>query len=264
MPRMNEDINEEWLSDKSRFACDGLKRQRLTQPMVKVDSNSQSRSGSNFTIPQGCDGNLAPCSWEDAIVAVAKALDSSPPEQIAAVAGGQADGEALMAMKDLMNRLGSELVCTEEAAPCSDLRSNYLLNTGIAGVEDADFVLLVGSNPRFDAPVFNARLRKCWIHNELDLAMVGPKVDLTYDYDHVGETTEVLAQLADGSHPYCARLAKAKNPVVIVGSEALQREDGASVMAHVQRIASNLRQVGPSSSPRQELIFSTFSVKRLC
>merc|ERR1719192_2163146 len=224
-PRMNEDINEEWLSDKSRFACDGLKRQRLTQPMVK-----------------GCDGNLAPCSWEDAIVAVAKALDSSPPEQIAAVAGGQADGEALMAMKDLMNRLGSELVCTEEAAPCSDLRSNYLLNTGIAGVEDADFVLLVGSNPRFDAPVFNARLRKCWIHNELDLAMVGPKVDLTYDYDHVGETTEVLAQLADGSPPYCARLAKAKNPVVIVGSEALQREDGASVMAHVQRIASNLRQ----------------------
>merc|ERR1712240_567825 len=127
MPRMNEDINEEWLSDKSRFACDGLKRQRLTQPMVK-----------------GCDGNLAPCSWEDAIVAVAKALDSSPPEQIAAVAGGQADGEALMAMKDLMNRLGSELVCTVEAA---------------------DFVLLVGSNPRFDAPVFNARLRKCWIHN---------------------------------------------------------------------------------------------------
>merc|ERR1719227_71323 len=81
MPRMNEDINEEWLSDKSRFACDGLKRQRLTQPMVK-----------------GCDGNLAPCSWEDAIVAVAKALDSSPPEQIAAVAGGQADGEALMAI----------------------------------------------------------------------------------------------------------------------------------------------------------------------
>ena len=98
-------------------------------------------------------------------------------------------------MKDLMNRLGSELVTTEEAAPCSDLRSNYLLNTGIAGVEDADFVLLVGSNPRFDAPVFNARLRQCWIHNELDLAMVGPKVDLTYDYDHIGETTEVLAQL---------------------------------------------------------------------
>merc|ERR1712183_524296 len=224
MPRMNEDINEEWISDKSRFACDGLKRQRLTQPMVK-----------------GCDGNLAPCSWEDAIVAVAKALDSSPPEQIAAVAGGQADGEALMAMKDLMNRLGSELVTTEEAAPCSDLRSNYLLNTGIAGVEDADFVLLVGSNPRFDAPVFNARLRKCWIHNELDLAMVGPKVDLTYDYDHLGDSTEVLQQLVDGTHPYSARLAAAKAPVVIVGSEALQRADGGAVMGLTQQISDKLR-----------------------
>jgi len=224
MPRMNEDINEEWLSDKSRFACDGLKRQRLTNPMLK-----------------NCDGNLEPVSWEDAIVAVAKALDSSPPEKLAAVAGGLADGESLMALKDLMNRLGSESVCTEEAAPCTDLRSSYLLNTGIAGVEEADFVLLVGTNPRFDAPVFNARLRKCWIHNELDLAMVGPKVDLTYDYDHVGETTEVLAKLADGSHPYCARLAKAKHPVVIVGSEALQREDGGAVMRHVQQIASNLK-----------------------
>lgn len=148
-----------------------------------------------------------------------------------------------MAMKDLVNRLGSELACTEEQAGNSDLRSNYLLNTGIAGVEDADFVLLVGANPRFDAPVFNARLRKCWIHNELDLAVVGPKVDLTYDYDHLGESAEVLAQLADGSHPYCARLARAKNPVVIVGSEALQREDGPSVMALSQKISDNLRKV---------------------
>merc|ERR1719266_2488964 len=234
MPRMNEDINEEWISDKSRFACDGLKRQRLTQPMVK-----------------GCDGNLAPCSWEDAIVAVAKALDSSPPEQIAAVAGGQADGEALMAMKDLMNRLGSELVCTEEAAPCSDLRSNYLLNTGISGVEDADFVLLVGSNPRFDAPVFNARLRKCWIHNELNVAMVGPKVDLTYDYDHLGESTDALKQLADGTHPYSSKLAAAKNPIIIMGSDALQREDAGAVVNSVQQIAAKLRQTSgaPKSWP---------------
>merc|ERR1719322_1538799 len=88
LPRMNEDVNEEWLSDKSRFACDGLKRQRLTQPMVK-----------------GCDGNLAPCSWEDAIVAVAKALDSSPPEQIGAVVGGMADAESLISLKDLLNKL---------------------------------------------------------------------------------------------------------------------------------------------------------------
>ena len=100
MPRMNEDINEEWLSDKSRFACDGLKRQRLTQPMVKVVTCIQHCDLVVFTpVSQGCDGNLAPCSWEDAIVAVAKALDSSPPEQIAAVAGGQADGEVSQVLR---------------------------------------------------------------------------------------------------------------------------------------------------------------------
>merc|ERR1719228_208145 len=228
MPRMNEDVNEEWISDKTRFACDGLKRQRLTSPMLK-----------------GPDGNLAPASWEDAIVTVAKMLDSAPADNIAAVAGGLCDAESLMALKDIFNRLGSEAVCTEEIFPTdatgTDLRSNYLLNTGIAGVEDADLVLLIGANPRFDAPVFNSRLRKCWIHNELDLALVGPKVDLTYDYDHLGDSVDVLKQLADGSHPFSDRLAAAKAPVVIVGSETLQRQDGAAVMALVQKIADNAR-----------------------
>ncbi|XP_023335679.1 NADH-ubiquinone oxidoreductase 75 kDa subunit, mitochondrial isoform X2 [Eurytemora carolleeae] len=228
MPRMNEDVNEEWISDKTRFAYDGLKRQRLTTPMLQDGS-----------------GNLAPVSWEDAIVAVAKALDSTPSDQVAAVAGGLADGESLMALKDLLNRLGSETLCTEEIFPDdgtgTDLRSNYLMNTGIAGVEDADLALLIGTNPRFEAPVFNARLRKCWIHNELNLAMVGPKVDLTYDYEHLGDSTDILKKLADGSHPFCKTLNSAKNPVVIVGSEALQREDGGALINLVQQIADNAK-----------------------
>merc|ERR1740131_586803 len=228
MPRMNEDVNEEWISDKTRFACDGLKRQRLTTPMLKDSS-----------------GNLTSVSWEEAIVAVAKMLDSTPGDEIAAVAGGLADAEALMSLKDLMNRLGAEAVCTEEIFPDdgtgTDLRSNYLFNTGIAGVEEADLALLIGTNPRFEAPVFNARLRKCWIHNELDLAVVGPNLDLTYDYEHLGETTDTLKKLADGSHPFSKKLAAASNPVVIVGSEALQRADGAAVLSLVQQIANNAK-----------------------
>merc|ERR1711970_32064 len=228
MPRMNEDVNEEWISDKTRFACDGLKRQRLTTPMLKDSS-----------------GNLASVSWEEAIVAVAKMLDSTPGDEIAAVAGGLADAEALMSLKDLMNRLGAEAVCTEEIFPDdgtgTDLRSNYLFNTGIAGVEEADLALLIGTNPRFEAPVFNARLRKCWIHNELDLAVVGPNLDLTYDYEHLGESTDTLKKLADGSHPFAKKLAAASNPVVIVGSEALQRADGAALLSLVQQIANNAK-----------------------
>jgi len=228
VPRMNEDVNEEWISDKTRFACDGLKRQRLTTPMLKDSS-----------------GNLASVSWEEAIVAVAKMLDSTPGDEIAAVAGGLADAEALMSLKDLMNRLGAEAVCTEEIFPDdgtgTDLRSNYLFNTGIAGVEEADLALLIGTNPRFEAPVFNARLRKCWIHNELDLAVVGPNLDLTYDYEHLGESTDTLKKLADGSHPFAKKLAAASNPVVIVGSEALQRADGAALLSLVQQIANNAK-----------------------
>jgi len=228
IPRMNEDINEEWISDKSRFACDGLKRQRLTTPMLKDAS-----------------GNLTPASWEDAIVTLAKVIDSTPGDKLAAVAGGLADGESLMALKDFMNRLGGEVLCTEEIFPedgtGTDLRSSYLLNTGLAGVEDADLVLLVGTNPRYEAPVFNSRLRKCWIHNELDVAVVGSKIDLTYDYDHLGESVDILKQLADGTHAFSARLASAKAPIVIVGSEALQRHDGAAVMSLVQQISNNAR-----------------------
>jgi len=228
IPRMNEDINEEWISDKSRFACDGLKRQRLTTPMLKDAA-----------------GNLTPASWEDAIVTIAKVIDTTPGDKLAAVAGGLCDGESLMALKDCMNRLGGEVLCTEEIFPedgtGTDLRSNYLLNTGLAGVEDADLVLLVGTNPRYEAPVFNSRLRKCWIHNELDVAVVGSKIDLTYDYDHLGESVDILKQLADGSHPFSARLASAKAPIVIVGSEALQRHDGAAVMSLVQQIANTAR-----------------------
>jgi len=238
LPRINEDINEEWLSDKSRFACDGLKRQRLTVPMMKDSS-----------------GELKVVDWEDVIITMAKVLDSTPGDQIAALAGGMADAEALVALKDLMNRLGCENLCTEESFPMeyggTDIRSNYLLNTTITGCEEADLVLLIGTNPRYEAPILNARLRKGWIHNELDVGVLGPQVDLSYDYEHLGDSTEALQKLGDGTHPFAKKLAAAKRPAVIVGSEMLHRPDAAAVMANVQKLAQNARvQSGCGSSWR--------------
>eukprot|EP00093_Oithona_nana_P005505 05505.XXX_24309_27330_1 [CDS] Oithona nana genome sequencing. len=238
LPRINEDINEEWLSDKSRFACDGLKRQRLTVPMMKDSS-----------------GELKVVDWEDVIITIAKVLDSTPGDQIAALAGGMADAEALVALKDLMNRLGCENLCTEESFPMeyggTDIRSNYLLNTTITGCEEADLVLLIGTNPRYEAPILNARLRKGWIHNELDVGVLGPEVDLSYDYEHLGTSTEALQKLGDGTHPFAKKLAAAKRPAVIVGSEMLHRSDAAAVMANVQKLAQNARvQSGCGSSWR--------------
>ncbi|KAM4608880.1 NADH-ubiquinone oxidoreductase 75 kDa subunit, mitochondrial isoform 2-T3 [Polymixia lowei] len=228
LPRLNEDINEEWISDKTRFAYDGLKRQRLTQPMVKNES-----------------GQLVATSWEDVLTRVAGALQGAQGNDVAAVVGGLVDAEALIALKDMLNHLNSDNLCTEEMFPMagagSDLRSNYLLNTGIAGIEEADLLLLVGTNPRYEAPLFNARIRKSWLHNELQVALVGREVDLSYTYDHLGESGKVLRDIAAGTHPFSQVLAKAKHPVVLVGSSALQREDGAAVMAAVSTIAQNAR-----------------------
>ncbi|KAJ8350274.1 hypothetical protein SKAU_G00254040 [Synaphobranchus kaupii] len=228
LPRLNEDVNEEWISDKTRFAYDGLKRQRLTQPMVKNAS-----------------GQLMPTSWEDVLTRVAGVLQGAQGKDIAAIAGGLADAEALISLKDLLNWLNSDNLCTEEIFPMAgagaDLRSNYLLNTRISGIEEADLLLLVGTNPRYEAPLFNARVRKSWLHNELQVALVGRNVDLSYTYDHLGESPQVLKEIAAGTHPFNKVLAQAKRPVAVVGSACLQREDGAALHSAVSTIAHNAR-----------------------
>ena len=183
-----------------------------------------------------------------------------------------ADAEALVALKDLFNRLGCENLCTEESFPMeyggTDIRSNYLFNSTIAGCEEADLVLLIGTNPRYEAPILNARLRKgknrytnfllnfcclftnlsCllfinigWIHNALDVAVLGPDVDLSYDFEHLGDSPDALEKLANGSHPFAKKLASAKKPAIIVGSEVLQRPDGAALMANAQKLAHTVK-----------------------
>ncbi|XP_013148064.1 PREDICTED: NADH-ubiquinone oxidoreductase 75 kDa subunit, mitochondrial [Papilio polytes] len=230
LPRTNEEINEEWLSDKSRFACDGLKRQRLVTPLM-TDSR----------------GNLTPVEWEDAIVAAARALRDCPPDKLVAVGGDMADAESLVALKDLVNRLGSELVCTEQYFPLEgsgiDLRSTYLLNTGIANVEEADFVLLIGTNVRLEAPLLNTRIRKAFMHKETDVALLGPQVDLTYDYMHVGDSASILKDLASGSssHAVQRKLEEAKRPGVILGADQLKTAEGAALLAHTQELALRLQ-----------------------
>ncbi|KAK7109599.1 NADH-ubiquinone oxidoreductase 75 kDa subunit, mitochondrial-like [Littorina saxatilis] len=228
LPRVNEDINEEWISDKTRFAYDGLKRQRLTTPFLK-DAN----------------GQLMQTDWESAFLAIARKLQGVEGSQMAAVAGGLVDAEALTSLKDLMNRLGCETLCTEEIFPMdgsgTDFRSNYLMNTTIAGVEEADVVLFIGTNPRFEAPVFNARVRKSWIHNDLKVAMIGAPVDLTYEYEHLGETVDVIEKLAGGNHPFCKVLESAKRPMVVMGSSCLQRSDGSALHFMVSTLANRVK-----------------------
>ena len=221
LPRLNEGINEEWLHDKSRYSYDGLKTQRLDRPYVRES------------------GKLRRASWNEAFAAVAGKLGKTPGAKIAAIAGDLADCESMLALKLLMGVLGSaNLDCRQDGAALDpSVRAGYLFNSTIAGIDKADLILLVGSNPRWEAALVNARIRKRYLQGGLTLASIGPQVDLTYPTEVLGMGPETLVQLADGGHPFAEKLAAAKNPMLILGSGALQRADGAAVHAAAGRLA---------------------------
>ncbi len=221
LPRLNEDVNEEWISDKTRFANDGLRLQRLDTPMVRRD------------------GRLEAAGWDVALGAVAERAKGLAGERIAALAGDLADAEAMVALKDLMAALGSpNLDCRQDGAKLDPAaRAGYLFNTTIAGIEDADACLLVGTNPRYEASLVNARLRKRYLMGGFRIGVVGPAMDLTYKADMLGAGPETLGEILAGTHSFCEVLRTATRPMIIVGMGALARPDGAAVLATARAIA---------------------------
>ncbi|KAL0091176.1 NADH dehydrogenase Fe-S protein subunit 1 NDUFS1 [Phycomyces blakesleeanus] len=230
LPRLNDGINEEWISDKTRFFYDGLKVQRLITPLV--------REGDRFV----------PYTWENALARVSEELTKAKGNSAKAIAGNLADVESMVALKDFFNRLGSENLTVDApngSKPLSlntDFRSNYILNSTISGVEDADLVLIIGSDPRHEAPILNTRFRKAYIQNEQDFGLIGEKVDLTYDYVHLGENGKAIDSLLDGSHPFAKRLVEAKKPLILVGSGVIEKsKDSEYVLSKVAELANKLK-----------------------
>ena len=220
LPRLNEDVNEEWLADKSRSACDALARQRLDRPYVRRD------------------GKLQAASWDEAFAAIAEKMNGLDGSRMAAIAGDLCDAEAMFALKALMDAKGSpNLDCRQDGAKLPAARAGYIMNSGIAGLETADAVLLVGTNPRWEAPLVNTRLRKAWLQGGATIAAVGPQIDLTYPCENLGAGPETLQAIADGSHPFAEILKNAERPVVIVGMGALARGDGEAVLAAARALA---------------------------
>lgn len=222
-PRLNDDVNEEWINDKTRFACDGLRTQRLTTPLV--------RDGDRFV----------PATWPEALAAVKAGLDASGAsgDEIQAMAGSLADSESLVALKDLMNKLGSDNTALDSplgAYPPShgvDFRSNYSFNSTLAGAEEADRLILIGTNPRHEAAILNARLRKAYLGGDLDVALVGEKFDSTFGYEHLGADLKSVKDLFASGSKWAKELEGAKRPMIIVGSAVADHADGPAVMAAV-------------------------------
>ncbi|KAL1903632.1 ndufs1 NADH-ubiquinone oxidoreductase subunit [Sporothrix stenoceras] len=213
VPRLNDNVNEEWINDKSRFAVDGLKTQRLTIPLVRRE------------------GRFEPASWEQALSEVAHGYAKVAPKgnEFKAVAGALVDVESLVAMKDLANRLGSDNLALDTptgSVPVAhgvDVRSNYVFNSRIAGIEEADAILIVGSNPRHEAAVLNARIRKQWLVSDLEVAVVGESFESTFEFEHLGTDYAALKKALAG--PWGKKLQAAKRPMIIVGSGVTEHAD---------------------------------------
>ncbi len=220
LPRLNEDVNEEWLSDKSRFAYDGLKARRLDRPYVRRN------------------GKLQEATWAEAFAAVAGGLKGLTGSQVAAIAGDLACAESVMALKDLMDKLGSPNIdCRQDGAKIDPtLRAGYIFNSGIAGIDEADAILIVGSNPRREAALINARIRKRYLTGKVKIGLIGEQAQLTYKYDYLGAGPATLKDIAEG-RGFAEVLKAAQKPMLILGQGALARADGAAVLALAKQVA---------------------------
>jgi NADH-quinone oxidoreductase subunit G len=223
IPRVNEAVNEEWMADRGRFSFDGLKRRRLDRPWVRKD------------------GKLVAATWPEAFAAIAAKLSALPGDRIGAVAGALADAESTLALKDLMAAYGaSNLDCRDDFAAIDASRPDFFrFNTTIAGIDEADALLIIGSDVRREAPVLNARIRKRWTHGKFPIGFVGPRgVDLTYPAQRLGEGPAAMADFAE-------TLKAAQKPMIILGRGALQRADGAAVLAAAWQLAADVGALTP-------------------
>ncbi|XP_044506012.1 NADH dehydrogenase [ubiquinone] iron-sulfur protein 1, mitochondrial-like [Mangifera indica] len=229
-PRLNEDINEEWISDKTRFCYDGLKRQRLNDPMIR-----------------SADGRFKAVSWRDALAVVAEIAHQVEPEEIVGIAGKLSDAESMMALKDLLNKMGSNNIWCEGNGmqTSADLRSGYIMNTSISGLEKADLFLLVGTQPRVEAAMVNARIRKTVRASNAKVGYIGPETDFNYDHQHLGTGPNTLLEIAEGHHPFSSAISNAKNPVIIVGAGLFERDDKDAIFSAVETIAKNGNVIRP-------------------
>jgi NADH-quinone oxidoreductase subunit G len=225
LPRVNDDVNEEWISDKTRHVVDGLRTQRLDQPYIRDN------------------GRLRPASWSEAFAAVAARVNRSKGDRIGAIAGDLAAVEEMFALKQLMASLGSSHIDARQDGAALDPsagRASYLFNATIAGIESADALLIAGANPRREASVLNARIRKRWRAGKFPMGLIGERVDLTYGYEYLGAGPETLAELAAGRGAFADVLKKAERPLIILGAGALARPDGAAVAALAAKAAVEL------------------------
>ena len=223
LPRINEDINEEWISDKTRYACDGLLKQRLDTPYVKEN------------------GKLKKTSWNNAFKILISKLKTFKPNEVAGIVGDLADLEMMYSFKSFFEKcVGStNLECRHDKIYINPKeRMNYIFNSSIKGIEESDLILLVGTNPRLEATILNTRIRKAYLRNKPKIYSVGNPGDLTYPYQNIGSNTSIIRDIVSGSHEISDKIKKSKRPLIIVGESALNDEVGEYIFENFKKFFS--------------------------
>ncbi len=217
LPRNHDGVNEEWIADKTRFVWDGLRRQRLDQPYVREN------------------GKLRPATWPEALGKAAGAIKGA--SNLAGLVGDLAPVEAAFALKQLIEGQGGVVECRTDGAklPAGN-RSAYVGTAAVEDIDSAEAIMLIGTNPKDEAPVLNARIRKAWLAGA-NVGVIGQQVDLTYDYTHLGTGPETITDLLGRDHSGVAE----KPSIIIIGQGALQREDGAAVLAGAMALAESTK-----------------------
>jgi NADH-quinone oxidoreductase subunit G len=224
LPRLNEAVNEEWISDKTRHVVDGLRTQRLDRPYLREN------------------GKLRAASWSEAFAAIKAKAGRIDGKRIGAIAGDLAGVEEMFALKELLAKFGSANLAVQggDAFDARAGRASYIFNPTIAGIDQADALLIIGSNPRKEAAVLNARIRKRWRTGQLKVGVIGARADLTYGYDYIGAGTDSLGELAGGKGAFADVLRSAQHPIVLVGTGATARHDGAAILALAAKLAAEV------------------------
>jgi NADH-quinone oxidoreductase subunit G len=223
LPALNDQVNEEWLGDKSRYVVDALLKQRLDTPMIRKDNV------------------LTPCTWDQAFAEIKTNLLKNNAKDVAVLSGDFVDVETHYAMKKLMSSLNiTNLDCRyNNIAFDAKNRGDYLFNSKVVGIDDSDFCLIIGANPRIEVPVLNARIRKRYLKGDYNIALIGQKHDLTYKYDYLGDDSQSLLDILDGKSSIIEKLKKAKKPIMIIGLGVLEELGVENALAICGKIAKS-------------------------
>jgi len=234
LPRVNEDINEEWISDKTRYACDGLLKQRLDTPYIREN------------------GRLQKSTWDKTLKILIKKINTFNPSEIAGMVGDLADLEMIYSFQNFFKEcLGSSnLECRQDRIYLNPKeRSNYIFNSSIKGIESADLILLVGTNPKLEATILNARIRKTYLNNKIEIFSIGQPGDLTYPYKEIGSNTSIIKDIISGSHNLSNKIKNAKKPLIIIGESALSGKAGEYIFESLKKFLLENNCIKPNWNP---------------